>query len=306
MAIYFNMSFFQEQDDFIKKAFQTQYNQDSDDEFEDKIPQNDKLDGNPEKKPKLADEEKVAHDCVESTYEKTKISLNVDGDKSLKESPECIELDSDSGNQVIETNHPSTSGFEDVITISSDSSSDTELSSFQIEHSLTNLSYDQDDYDFNLKLTLNGVYKQFRTTYGTKLSDALKDLLHETRSQGRELVITSQFESVSLDETPRTLKLTPGDILKAIEVTNHPSSSGNNPNLITVKLQDGHRKHTKEFRILKNQPTLELKKSYAKEFNLDNIDKIRLMFDGDVMDDNSTADDLEIEDDCVIDVVVVN
>lgn len=166
-------------------------------------------------------------------------------------------------------------------------------------------SIDLDDYDFNLKLTLAGCYKQFKTTYKTKLRVALDSLISEVKAQGKNLTLCMNNETVSLEETPYSLSLTSATILKAIEIQ-CPSAKSSvcDPNIINIKLQDGNRKHTREFKINKHEPIVTLKELYAKEFNIDSTSRIKLMFDGDMVEDSDLPVDLEIEDDCVLDVMV--
>lgn len=171
-----------------------------------------------------------------------------------------------------------------------------------------------EDYEYNLKLYLYGDFKQFKTTWRTKLSVALKDVLSDLAKSGKSLVVTKRdgVAPLSLDGTPYSLNLNSGTILKAIPVgpPQHTSktSSGTtkqplDPNVITLKLQDGQRKHLKEFQIAKQAPLSLLKEKYAKEFNID-LNRMTLRFDGDTVDDQDTPDSLDIEDECVIDVIV--
>lgn len=195
---------------------------------------------------------------------------------------------------------------QEVISISSDeeSTSIPNLPSYATK--LADLSQDPDDRNFSLKLSLSGTFKQFRTTYKACLSDILKDLINDLQSQGKELIITYKCKTVELGESPHSLNLSSGDILDAIEVSNKSIAANpvNSPDEITVKVQDGNRKHTKEFRIFKNRPIVHLKQRYRKEFNLPDDEPIKLMFDGDLLDDESTPEELDIEDDCIIDVMV--
>lgn len=75
--------------------------------------------------------------------------------------------------------------------------------------------------------------------------------------------------------------------------------------IITLKLQDGNRKHLKEFQISKYQSLKRLKELYAKAFDID-LTRMKLRFDGDPVEDEDTPESLDIEDGCVIDVMISN
>lgn len=48
-----------------------------------------------------------------------------------------------------------------------------------------------------------------------------------------------------------------------------------------------------------------LKEQYAKAFNID-LTRMKLCFDGDPVEDEDTPESLDIEDGCVIDVMIFN
>lgn len=304
------MSLFKEIDDKLKEHFKSLADSSDDESLcdldEETHSQEDEAEiSHTEKKPKLDEEQSIGESFLETdeNSEKSLVPTQVSN-------VECINLDCDDDDDVIKE-HPTIDN--QIITISSDDEEQSEkqqqttkeLCDSPCPKSL-NVSNDLEDHDFNLKLTLSGTYKQFRTTYRTKLSEALKELLDNLRSSGRNLIITSQSTPISLDESPYSLKLSPGTILKAIEVLAQecPQKAEINPNEISIKLQDGNRKHTKEFKVILNEPILELKKKYAKEFDVNSIDKVKFLFDGDIVEDDSTPEELEIEDGCVIDVLI--
>lgn len=172
-----------------------------------------------------------------------------------------------------------------------------------------------EDYEFKLKIFQYGTYVQYKTTWKTKLKDALKVLIDDLAKSGRCLLLTRSEETqpLSLDETPQSLNFHSGTILHAIAVsecsttdtkTNLPQKSTHDPNILTLKLQDGQRKHLKEFQIGKSEPLRILKEKYAKEFNHD-LDRMKLCFDGDPVRDQDTPEELDIDDDCVLDVLIM-
>jgi len=312
------MSLFKEKDDYITEAFKSIFDQDSEEECAD---QTSKL-STPEAGAGSSSEDVPSPkklkldttDPVTTSIETEHTVVSLGSDSNVVE---CINLDSDDDDHEInppsKVSHQCKDPTQDdhIITIESDEESsiqgntDTFESSFDQNSDFkpSNISFDLDDRDFNLKIILAGNLKQYRTTYRTKLCDCLQELLMELKSHGKTLVVTFHQAEVSLSGSPCSLKMGSGDILNAIEVPCQPSMDVN-VNEITVKLQDGNKKHTKEFKIDKHKPLLELKKLYAKQFNLESIDNIKLLFDGDIADDESTADELEIEDGCVLDVKV--
>lgn len=345
------MSFFQEKDLFITKAFDDIFNCDSDSDEDEVCEITDKPQDNLKKseseeetivqspKPKpieLTIEDDNEEDdgvlvCSPEKRLKSTQEIELIGDSPQPESIEsqsscrrssrtCVRkkaaLQEASRRQAPKRNSSQRRNKQqnngDVINLSSDEDCDSSLDPNKSSQNRSSIQ-DQDDYEFKLKITLAGSYRQYTTTYKTKLIDALKSLLDELNENDECLIIQSPLgQTISLMETPYSLNLSPGDILKAIEIpiNNNARSKGDNcdtsynPNEILLKLQDGNRKNTKEFRILKNAPMQRLKERYAKEFNLSSIEHIKFSFDGDVVEDQSTAEELDIEDDCVIDVMI--
>ena len=72
---------------------------------------------------------------------------------------------------------------------------------------------------------------------------------------------------------------------------------------LKLKLQDGHRKHNKELSISKCDTVVRIKEFWSKEYNLD-ISAIKLCFDGDLLCDEATLEECDIDDGCLIDVMV--
>ena len=70
---------------------------------------------------------------------------------------------------------------------------------------------------------------------------------------------------------------------------------------ITFTLQDGNRKNTREIQFSKNDKMLKWKQKYADELNY-KVENIRLCFDGDVIDDDATPEEADLENGFRIDV----
>lgn len=337
------MSLFKEKDDIILSAFRAFDSDTEDDVSEETTSQ---TNNSTEKFEISIDEgEPVEKKAKLGVYGDQLESFSNNGNKNGQQSPliECIDIDDDSSERVEliseqrksarnlkkrktrarrtsktnQTNQPArppnNTPIGPPITISSDEDEQPSVPAHQ-DHSITlesdlkptDMSQDLEDRNFTLKLSLSGAYKQFRTTYKTKLRDTLKDLVSELQSQGKDLIITYNFKTLELNESPHSLNLSSGVILEAIEVVSGELASSriSNPDEITVKVQDGNRKHTKQFRINKKEPIYHLKEIYRKEFKVPDEDSIKLTFDGDLLDDESTPEELDIEDDCIIDVMV--
>lgn len=171
-----------------------------------------------------------------------------------------------------------------------------------------------EDYNYKLRINRSGRYERFSMTYKSKISDTLKDLIASLARSGKYLVLTKDGETVSLDSSPHSLKLSPGDVLDAIEIQPDKFMSATkkeddttaqciDTNVITLKLQDGNRKHSKEFLVAMDEPLIGLKEKYAQEFDIDII-CMKLSFDGDTIDDQQTPEQLDMEDGCVVDVLL--
>lgn len=299
------MSIFKEKDDLICKAFQV-FDSDSEEE---ELSNDKEVVGKTEllvglEARKHSAEKKELEDNIENPIRTNDVNCKTDipeevtinEDRQTPNFIECIDIDEDS---------------DEVLVISSDD--DTSLSNFNIQdnicesnqiNQLANISQDLDDRHFTLKLTLSGLTMQFKTTYKTSLEVALSELINDLRAQDKDLIITHNCKEIPLSESAYTLNLSSGVILGAIEVSTDKKTkpTANDPNEITVKLQDGNRKHTKEFKLNKTDPVSVLKQQYRQVFSLSESEQIKLIFDGDVLEDDSTPEELEIENDCVLDV----
>lgn len=273
------MSLFKEKDDFLVKTFSEQFNRDSDNESD--CNESQTCD---RKRPKL-------EETTEETVEELEESLIEC--ETIDDSPDVIEIYSDSDDLVVEEEKNACSITEE-----------TDISTKKLNVSQSSL--DNDDRDFNLKLIIVGQCRRFPTTYATTLQESLKSLLEDLTKINKSLVVTVNGDPVPLSESPRSLGLTTASILHAVEVSetfNQPNQMAN-PNEIILKLQDGNRKHTKEFKIMKNEPILELKKLYAAEFGIKDTGTIKLSFDGDIVSNETTPADLEMESGETFDVIL--
>lgn len=238
--------------------------------------------------------------------------------KELDLQPDCINIDTDcdSGSSSLVNLDPSkpqeiiiSDDDEDCIHLDHQPiQSQAEISVASINSSLALAELrrenpDLEDYEYNLKISFLGNIRMFPTKDQTRLRVVLAKLIEELEQQGKELMIMKENTRVSLDETPASLDLSPATILQAITINLTQPAPVQNTDGVKVKLQDGHRKHTKEFVIELNAPMSDLKKKYLKSFNLDVNTKLRLDFDGETVDDEATAEELDIDDGCVIDVM---
>lgn len=308
---------FEAKDDYFKTIFQKTAESDSDSDSDDEFgepstsssqPNLDQLDEEEEQKKdqsKFGELPKVEPDS-------SSIEHGTNLNKSERQQPEYIDIDNDSDSVPSKSN--SLPHIPQEIIISDDDDdciqiedqpmqnpgevSATSINSFSV---LT--TQDFEDYEYNLKLSFLGNIRMFPTKDRTKLSVVLIELINELRQQGKELMVMKDGNRVSLEETPASLELSPATILQAITISLPQGAPVQNTSGVLVKLQDGHRKHTKEFVIELNAPMSELKRKYLESFNLDIETKIRLNFDGEAVDDEATAEELDIDDGCVIDVM---
>ena len=151
-----------------------------------------------------------------------------------------------------------------------------------------------------------------KSTFWTVLQQ-LSDLMEVPRN---EICLSMKEESLSFDETPENLKVTPSDYIDCFRKVkeNGPSDSSSksaepvDPNSIGVKI----RRHVAEkrnhdditvLRINKLSPFSELMSAYANQIDIP-LDKLKFEFDGDVLDGSETAESLDMEDESMIDVRV--
>lgn len=174
------------------------------------------------------------------------------------------------------------------------------------------------DEPMELKVMIAGDYKRFPTTYGAPLYDAFRSYIQELREHSKTLIISLHGRQLPLDQSAMDLEINQATILHGIEVSKNMMKDvggvarGNetkeelaneDPNLITVKLQDGHRRNTKEIRIGKTDQLIELKKKYAELLNIKDLASFKLKFDGDPVDESETPEDLDLEGDEAFDVI---
>lgn len=291
------MSLFKEQDDLLFNALQDQFN---DEDSNDSSDQENTTFESP-------DNTAVSPESDGLKVEKTNSDTHV-LDKQDEDQNAIIDL-----TQELDANKDQdqdTISDTNVITISDDEQSTqptieqsilTVNESFQIpdtpEQSI--------DYEFTLNIRLDGTgFQQITTTYKTPLKVALKSIIDQLKQEGKGFVIFLEDNELSLNQSAESLNLRPGIILNALSLSEIPPEVCDTSQFITVKLQDGNRKHTVEFSINPKEPLLKLKQLYANQFGLESTENITLYFDGDAVGDESTPEDVELEDDCVVDVMV--
>lgn len=301
------MSIFNEKDNYFSKTFAKQFNSSDESSSEDEADikqlhnessETDMTSSNIEE----ANETNLNESLEVITDIKVTKPVNFDvidltqSNPDFDNSPECVIIDDDDDDDEKISS-----------TVNLDTSSITEIpyqiKSIQNDTSLNESS--NEDRDFLLKLMIAGEYRRFPTTYKSPISHALRELLDELKPKEKTILLNLKSEIISLDKSPFELNLNIGSVLDAVVI---PSKStglarGDDPDIVQVKLQDGNRKNTKELKIIKSRPLVELKKLYAKEINIENHDVFKLIFDGDSIDDETTAEELDIEGGETFDVV---
>lgn len=165
---------------------------------------------------------------------------------------------------------------------------------------------ESEEYDFTLNFRLDGTdFQRIVTSNKTPLREALKSVIEKLEAEGKGLMIYSEDIALPLDQSPESLNLRPGTILNALSSSSAHIPPNNTDDFITIKVQDGNRKHgIQSFKINPKEPISSFKQLYAKEMGLHSTQKITLLFDGDPIGDDSTPEDVELEDDCIVDVIV--
>lgn len=270
------MSYFKEKDDYLTKAFQEQFNKDSDEESDQDDPRSES------KIPRV----EQFQEANETLSQKKQIDNNPPL-TTIEDGPDIIDISSGDDDDDTQKN--------DSITQESNSS----LSQPKINTSV------ELDRPFNVLLTMAGDFKRFPTTYETPLHVGLKTLLDELQCSNKSLVLTMDGNQIQLSESPRSLGLKVGSILNAVTINNELIKDQPDPNQLSIKVQDGNRKNTKTFQISRNKPLIELKKLYAEMFKIDDLELIKFFFDGDNVEDDTTAEDLDLEGGETFDVIVV-
>lgn len=332
------MSLFKEKDDYLTRALKDQFQSDtSDEENEDDtlkesasekedhnegLEEQEQLDsGRTIKRPKTEDCEYISLSNDDASNTSDDCCIVLDGNDITKSSLSDVDGPSDNSKIItLDDEHACESDTQSrprtrrqcKAALQSESRKPAFLneSTHSINENPTPVNMSQDDFEFKLKLIISGTYRQFQTTYKTPLHESLREVIDELRAANKKLIITSETSSIDLDATPSSLKLTPGSILKAIEVASNLGTSRLSPqttldpNEITVKLQDGNRRHMKEFRTNIHEPLVKLKQAYARDLKIESLESIKLFFDGDPVDDEMTPEDLDMEDENVIDVII--
>lgn len=162
------------------------------------------------------------------------------------------------------------------------------------------------DYVYTLKMYYNFKIYKFDMTYNTSLSVALKDLTDKLSKQANSIILQHKGEPVPSEATPASLKLCVTDILEACDYNcNNSSQAQKHPDQLELILQDGRSKKATTYNFFKDQPFSELKQLYAERASVD-LHRVHLQFDGDLVEDEQTPNELELEDGDVIDVQIVD
>lgn len=156
-----------------------------------------------------------------------------------------------------------------------------------------------------LKVMIAGDYMRFPTTYGAPLHEAFRSYIKELRNNNKTLIISLNGRELSLEQSALELEIDQATILHGIEISKAIVNDviAEDSNKITVKLQDGCRRNTREIKICQTDQLIELKKKYAELLDIKELGTIKLKFDGDLVNDHDTPMDLDLEGGEAFDVV---
>lgn len=161
--------------------------------------------------------------------------------------------------------------------------------------------------EINLKLTIGGKYYQYESTYQQTFAKTFEPIINDLKRQNKCLILTVEDKHISLQDSPQSVNLHAGSIIKGFDVAEKnedPVAQPRSSNEVLLKIQDGNRKHTRQYLIQKTEAMSKLKELYGKDIGIEDIGQIRLCFDGDIVDDDQTPEELDMEDDCVVDALI--
>lgn len=125
----------------------------------------------------------------------------------------------------------------------------------------------------------------------------------------RKLLLSLNDNTITPEDTPYSISLSVCDIINCgmVQSTETEAAAApsevSDPDKLTLKFQSKDQKRKIEISVKKQTPILYLKKKYSEQTQVD-VGKVVFKFDGDVLNDDDTPEELELEDGYCIDVLV--
>ncbi|XP_049544527.1 uncharacterized protein LOC125956557 [Anopheles darlingi] len=176
-------------------------------------------------------------------------------------------------------------------------------------------SFEAENYQMRIKVKWGTTIETFDHRRHQKFADIMAKLAAREKADTNRILLNIGDRIIYADDTPdtinyKTFQFISGRILKEKAPTgakNGPAAAAtaSKAGLITLKLQLEKRKEPLQIRIEKTQTMAVVIVKCAEELKCKPT-KIRLYFDGDMVNSNSKPDDLELEGDEVLDVRLVD
>ncbi|XP_067119216.1 NFATC2-interacting protein-like isoform X2 [Centruroides vittatus] len=134
-----------------------------------------------------------------------------------------------------------------------------------------------------------------------KFATVLPELAEKCKADISDIFLAIKEESIKAEDSPDSHGLTSADIIECYIIKS--SNLENDENKLNLKIQASDSKKKITISINKLSPMSCLMEEYAKQRDI-SLEKLKFMFDGELLKSTDTAFDLEMENDSCIDVVV--
>ncbi|XP_037948511.1 uncharacterized protein CG4449 [Teleopsis dalmanni] len=188
----------------------------------------------------------------------------------------------------------------DVINLESEPEDDTK--------SKPEMSFEYENPEMFIQIIWVGMYETFTLRKYQKFSHIFKILAERENTNIENLAFNIDSEIIFPDDTPDSIDYKPyqfikGRVLNTKIETQYKHSKplkNNDENVITVKIQSDRWKHPKSMQVVKTEKFGILIIKLSEELNIQ-LNQIKLRFDDDYINPNSTPEEIDLENDDIID-----
>uniref|UniRef100_A0AAG5D121 Rad60/SUMO-like domain-containing protein n=1 Tax=Anopheles atroparvus TaxID=41427 RepID=A0AAG5D121_ANOAO len=193
----------------------------------------------------------------------------------------------------------------DVITLDSDD----ESSPLETLCRSANNSFESENYEMRIKIKWGNGIETFTHRKHQKFGDLITKLATKEAADSRSILLNMDDRIIYADDTPdsigyKTYQFISGRVLREnapICTQKTTTSSAGSNNILSLKVQLADRKVPLRLQMDKHQTMIVLVIKCAEELKC-NPEEIKLYFDGELIDNGSKPEDLELEGDELLDV----
>ncbi|XP_058121699.1 uncharacterized protein LOC131263511 [Anopheles coustani] len=170
-------------------------------------------------------------------------------------------------------------------------------------------SFESENYEMRIKIKWVNRIEMFTLRKHQKFGDLIEKLATKEKADTKSILLNLNDRIIYADDTPdsigyKTFQFISGRVLRDNAPIMTKTAASSNVNSISLKVQLANRKAPLRLQMDKNQTMIVLVIKCAEELKCKPED-IKLYFDGDLVDNGSKPEDLELEGDELLDIRLV-